>query len=1017
MPRADVTRTERLSLALFFGLAGSVHALNVDRAVSQYGHTAWRLTDGVFQGAPHALTQTRDGYIWIGTEVGLVRFDGVRFVPWVPPAGEALPDTVIVSLAGARDGSLWIGTGSGISHWGNGHLVNYPAIAGRINALVEDREGSIWMAKSRPRDESGPLCRVKNGEARCFGKADGISLAWAQTLVDDRHGGLWIGATAGVCHWSPASADSFLSEKLKHLQGSTGVEGLALAANGALLVGIGQTGAGAGLQSIVSGAWKPYAVPGIDASSLSVTGLFVDRDEALWISTVNEGLYHTGRGSTDRYRQADGLSSDTVRSFYEDREGSMWTVSERGIDRFRELPVSTLSKREGLMADVVGSLFSSPNGTLWLASGQWLVSLREGKFLATNAANGLPGSSVTSIFEDRAGRLWAGVDSELAAMQGGHLRLIKRQDGTAIGMVTAIAQDTQGNVWALATGKPRNLFRIQDLAVREMIPQSAGSISLVADRTDGIWLGDAGGNFRRYRSGKFDVVVASDGEGRVQDLLAAADGSVWGATPKGLIRWKEGRRARLDHSNGLPCDGAFSAVDDDAGALWVYATCGMLRVSRDELRKWWEHPAATIAVTVFDVFDGAAPGRTPFGPAAMKGPGGRLWFTNENVAQFVDPTRVPRNSVPPPVHIEEVIADRKRQAPIDNMRLPARTGDLQIDYTALSFVVPQKVRFRYRLEGRDETWRDSGTRRQAFYSDLSPGPYRFRVIACNNDGVWNETGASWSFRVTPAYYQTVWFRLLCLALAVLALWAAYQVRMWQIAASLNARFDERMAERNRLAGELHDTFLQSVQASKMLADQAVAEQQMDAAHLRQTIEKLSRWLGQATLDGRAALNFLRKSTALKNDLAEAFRHAAEASRYGGSTQFALSIEGESREVHPIVRDEVYRLGSELIRNSFQFSGADLVTMKIGYAQDLTVRVGDNGKSSRNSMTGSHVFEDLQRRAARIGGQVRAIGHVPELEIELKVPGRIAFHDFSRNGFLARVANRLWSLRKQFGGKK
>ncbi len=947
--------------------------------------------------------------------MGLIRFDGVRFVPWVAPAGEALPDTVIVSLAGVRDGSLWIGTGAGLSHWTNGHVVNYPAIAGRINAIVEDREGTIWAAKSRPRDESGPLCRVKNGEARCFGKADGIAFTWAETLVDDRHGGVWIGTTVGVCHWKPGSVTNFFEDRLKHLQGNTGVEALALKADGTVLVGIGQSGTGFGLQSIVSNAWNSYAMPDTDASSLSVGGLLIDRDSATWISTVNDGLYHVRAGTTDRFRQADGLSSDTVRGFYEDREGSIWTVSERGIDRFRELPDSTLSKREGLSADVVGAVFPSPGGTLWVSNGQSLVSLRDRKLSVTGAKNGLPGSSVTSLFEDHTCRLWAGVDAELAVKENGHFRLLRTPDKKAFGMVTAITEDTEGNIWALATGKPRNLFRIRDLAVQEMIPQATGTISLAADRVAGIWLGDRTGNLRRYRSGQADLLAAGD-QGPVQGLLAGSDGSLWGATPKGLVRWKDGRRARLSRTNGLPCDDVFSLVEDDAGSLWLYAACGMLRISSGELRKWWEHTDANIAVTVFDVFDGAAPGRTPFSPAAIKGPGGRLWFTNDNVVQFVDPKRVQHNSVPPPVRIEAIVTDRNSHAPTENMRLPSRTRDLEIDYTALSFVVPQKVRFRYRLEGRDESWRDSGTRRQAFYTDLSPGPYRFRVIACNNDGVWNEEGATWAFIVTPAYYQTIWFRLLCAVAAALALWGFYQMRAWQIAAGLNARFDERMAERNRLAGELHDTFLQSVQASKMLADQPVSERQMDATRLRQTMEKLSRWLGQATSDGRAALNFLRKSTALKNDLAEAFRHAADASRPASSTEFVLSVEGESRDVHPIVRDEVYRLGSELIRNSFQLSGADRVTMKIGYSPDLTVRVGDNGNRDWALAAGSRGLAEMQRRAIRIGGQVRVVGYSLDPEIELKVPGRIAFHDFARNSFLAQAANSLRGLRRRFGGK-
>jgi signal transduction histidine kinase len=248
--------------------------------------------------------------------------------------------------------------------------------------------------------------------------------------------------------------------------------------------------------------------------------------------------------------------------------------------------------------------------------------------------------------------------------------------------------------------------------------------------------------------------------------------------------------------------------------------CGLAAIAQAELQKWWDQPDATLKVRVLDLLDGVQPGSAPFQGSARTADG-RLWFANGSMLQMIDPSRLAYNSVPPLVHVEELFADQKRYAADGLLRLPAMTRDLEIDYTAPAFAVPQKVRFRYRLDGRDVVWQDPGTRRQAFYSDLRPGRYRFQVIASNEDGVWNETGASLDFSVAPAWYQTTWFRLACVLLAVLIIWSVYRLRMRQVARALGARFDERLAERTRIARDLHDTLLQTIQGSKLVVDDAL----------------------------------------------------------------------------------------------------------------------------------------------------------------------------------------------------
>jgi signal transduction histidine kinase len=420
-----------------------------------------------------------------------------------------------------------------------------------------------------------------------------------------------------------------------------------------------------------------------------------------------------------------------------------------------------------------------------------------------------------------------------------------------------------------------------------------------------------------------------------------------------------------------------------------------MALAMDELDKWWTQPDAHVNPRVLDVFDGAQPGLSPPQPQATRSSDGRLWFANNSVLQMVDPSRLSRNPLPPPVLIERVIADQKIFPTVSDLSLPALTRDLEIDYAALSFVIPEKVRYRYKLEGRDSDWQEAGTRRQAFYSDLRPGQYRFTVIASNNDGLWNDVGATLNFSVAPAWYQTNWFLLLCAAAALFLIWSIYRLRVRQIARAFSIRFDERLAERTRVARELHDTLLQTVQGSKMVADDAL-EQNGDPAHLRRVMEQLSTWLGQAVNEGRAALSSLRTSTTEKNDLAAALRRATDSCVVHGSIEPTFSVVGDAKDMHPIVRDEIYRIGFEAIRNACTHSEASHVEVELRYERDLVVRVKDNGKGIDSDIVSggkeAHFgLKGMRERTARIGAEFTLNTSVDSgTEIILVVPGGIAY---------------------------
>jgi len=1000
--RSNIPRRHFLCLFSLFFAASSVWAVDPNSRLSQYSHTAWRTRDGVFSGTTTGnISQTTDGYLWIGTTGGLVRFDGIRFVLWSPPAGERLLSSNISALLGARDGSLWIGTHSGLSRWKDGDLINYPDPNGLIVDIQEDSNGTIWVSRSQLDDEKGSLCEVADTKLRCHGKSDGVPPLNDGPLLCDARGNVWIGGSSMLTRWKPGSSSTYAIKGLESGGDFPGVQALANGPDGSLMVGMTRPGATLGLQQLVDGVWKPFVARGLDGRNLAIDALFLDREKALWIGTSAEGLYRVYDGTVDHFQGADGLTGEAVYSFYEDNEGDVWAVTSGGLDRFRDFQVTSFSIREGLKADAVQTVLASRNGTVWVGNFATLDTLHDGNISSIGRKEGLPGEHPSSLFEDHAGRLWVGVDSELSVYEKGKFTRIRRGNGSPVGRAVALAEDKDGDLWIESYAPPRSLLRIHDFKVLDDLrpPGMPYAASLTADPEGGIWLGLVNGDLARYRSGQLTTYNFDLGQSdsRVRRVEVRPDGTVLGATPVGVIGWRNGKKQILSSRNGLPCDFIYTLISDKANTLWLYTQCGLIAVGSDDLQRWWEHPETTLKVRIFDVFDGAQPAIVFNQPSASLSLDGRLWFANGTVLQMVDPTHIGGNSVPPPVHVEEVIADRKNYSPGKDLRLPPLTRDLEIDYTALSFVVPQKVRFRYRLEGRDAAWQEPGTRRQAFYSDLRPGKYRFRVIACNNDGVWNEAGAMLDFSVAPAWYQTNWFRALCIILGGGIICATFRLRVLRISRAIAARFDERLAERTRMARELHDTFLQTIQGSKLVADQALRPS-TDLIEMRRAMEQLSAWLGQATQEGRAALNSLRTATTRTNDLAEALRRVTEDGLIPSSMTVTFSVVGDAREMHPIVRDEIYRIGYEAIRNACTHSGASRLQVELRYADELALRVLDNGTGidpaiADRGKDGHFGLHGMRERAARIGGKLTLVSSSNSgTEISLVVPGGIIFRE-------------------------
>ena len=976
----------------------SIWAINPSRSITQYGHTSWLRKDGAFPGIPRQIVQTTDGYLWIGTTEGLVRFDGIRFVPWTPPSGEHLASSRINSLLAARDGSLWIGTTLGLSVWRNGHLTNIAGDAGVVPSIIEARDGSIWFVLYRPHGPVLPLCQVVGSGMHCLGPAHGVPEDNYTSLYEDDDGSFWLGGEKGLVHWSSRGARAFVPATAQRSEVSAVVNSIARSGNGSLWVSVEGTGKGRGLQRFTDGVWNEVQLPVPHNASLEIVRIYVDREKALWISTEDQGIFRIFGNKIDHFTHSDGLSGDLAIAFYEDRESNLWVTTAKGVDMFRNLPVISFSVNEGLKSGEIDGVYAAHDGSVWAGGMGAFYILNHGQVTSVDKAAGMPGDLATSFFQDSQGTMWIGVDKTLTVYHGGRFKVIHRRDGSPMGMVSGMAEDSEHNIWVRTIGSHASLVRIHDFVAQEDFPPpgTPAGRRVAADPRSGIWLGLTEGTIEHFTNGHADTYhFPHDSNTRIEQISVNPDGSVLAASPPGLIGLKDGRQLTMTTHNGLPCSTVYSFVSDNHGDLWLGMHCGIVRIPADDMQQWWNNSGTVVHTTIFDASDGAQPDVVPFQSGAVKSADGLLWFAASALLQMIDPDHLETNTLPPPVHIEQIVDDRQNYEPRDGLRLPPLPRHLEIDYSALSFVDPQKVRFRYMLEGKDGGWQDPGTRRLALYNDLGPGKYTFHVIACNNDGLWNETGAAFAFSITPAWYQTLVFQVVCAALAMLLLFAIYRIRVHQIATALSASFDERLAERTRLARELHDTFLQTVQGSKMVADDAL-DPGADETRMRQALAKLSRWLGQAVDEGRAALHSLRVSTVEKNHLSEALHRATEDHQLPASMIVAFSVIGDPRDVHPIVRDEIYRVGYEAIRNAAAHSRGSRLEIDIHYASDLLLRVRDNGLGidpdlADKGREGHFGLQGMRERAARIHGKLSIVSSANTgTEVVLVVPGIVVY---------------------------
>jgi signal transduction histidine kinase/ligand-binding sensor domain-containing protein len=1032
-----VVRT--LSICTFLlSLVAAAGALNPDRDIHQLAHRSWGEKDG-YPGRAQALAQTTDGFLWIGSDIGLFRFDGVHFERYVPSSGGQLPKDRVHSLRALPDGSLWIaygtyGKGNKICVLRNGNVKCYgkaDGVTANPTAIVHDREGTIWA-----NTDTGVI-RFNGTRWEHVGKdwnfPEDVPRVTSVALFVDSRGTLWVGVNHTVLYLKQGSkrfepTGTFAGYSTSIAEAPDGTIWLADSDSYVRAISTSVSAKSAAMIKceIETPIGTPPKCPSEDPLVVkirTVNDLIFDRNGSLWMTTDSFGLGrvpHPERlrnqpisknsDALQEFASKDGLSADNCNPILEDRERNIWVATRDGLDQFRDTPLVPTVLPTSIIQIAIAP---ADGGDIWVACSWNYVARIHGD----SGDVSLVPFEAFKPYRDPAGVTWI-MSNSLGQWKDGKFRRVAQSPDGLSGSFGAwqVAGDKLGTLWAFSDGYgffSLDHYRWKAWATPPEVAKQRVA-DMFSDSTGLIWVSTYEGDIITMDKGNVvDYPLNPDSPVRyVRAFAEHAPQEIWAGGAGGLVLINKGhfrviRPAALDSLEDVT-----GIVDAGSDGLWLNTAGGVIHVSSDEADRALQDPSYRFQGERFDSFDGL-PGQTqaidPF-PKAIQGTDGRIWFTATKGVAWVDPKNIPRNAVPPPVSITSVSADGSHYLRLAGLQFPARTANIQIDYSALSLSVPERVRFRYKLDGIDKGWQDVDTRRQAYYSNLGPGSYQFRVIACNNDGVWNEAGAILDFSILPAYYQTTWFRLLCGAAFLLLLWALYQLRLQQLRHQFTIGLEARVNERTRIARELHDTLLQSFQGAVFQFQAARKLLLRNADNAMQVIDEAIQAAEEGITEGRTAIHDLRPEPAAQRDLPELLkatgRELADTHQSNGNTPtFGVIVEGRQRDLSLMFQDEVYRISREVIRNAFAHAVASHIEVEIRYDQDqLRVRIRDDGKGmdpktlADGGQPGHWGISGMRERAQRIGSRLDFWSEVGAgTEVQLMVPAAMAYEKRRHKG--------------------
>ena len=978
-------------LYLLLGVAHGCWAAAPRPLLSEYTHTAWTAVDGAPTGATK-FAQGDDGWLWVATPTGLFRFDGVHFERVTQVYGHALATSNIMALTTAPDGALWVGDRvGGVSVFRKDGAQTYTEAGGLqpvgVMHIEVAPDGAVWAAMRDGVAVLAPGAR----RFEYLPPTAGLPALGVFQILFARDGTTWIGTNIGA-YFRPRGESRFRPSWPRE-----GRVALAEAPDGAIWAQdfqhsyykVRRTAPPAG--TVIK--------PDMDGSSLRYDGR--GTQWVLHADALERRVKGAGPAAPDqRLSQLNGISGPMLSTSFQDREGNLWISTSQGIDRLRPNRLTTMPGKVRLQFP---ALMTGPEGDIWVgdyAGDVW-------RYDADGPRQREVAGEITAAHTAQDGVLWLGGTAGVKRRApDGAVTTFGFPDDVKGLRVHALQQDRHGALWAsFSAGK--GVYRLEHgrwvksgglRGISELL-----TTTMALDGQGDLWLGHLRSEISVVGDGGVRRLGAAHGLELGTVLALHADGQrMWVGAENGVALYRDGGFVALAGERGERFRGVSGIVRMPDGDLWLHGAEGLYRIAAASLDAWSNNPRALLAFERFDARDGMqghAPQLRPV-PSLLRARDGKLWYATTSSVGTIDPANILRNRLPPPVRIVAVLAEGARhpvsEAGPHSLALPQGTRDMQIDFTALSLSIPERVRMRYRLAGLDRDWQEPVGRRAAYYTNLAPGKYRFEVIASNEDNLWNTAGAALDIEIAPTFVQTGWFKLLLAGLALLLLYIAYALRIRSLTRRMQERLQERLAERTRIARALHDTLLQSVQ-SLLLSFDAHSRLLKEGTQERTRLDQTLNLAEQLLVEGRDQIMDLRAS-ASPEELGLALEQFGKGLAEHRAHQFEMRVRGAPHRLQPGVQDEIYAIAREALFNASRYADAGKITLVLEYgAGGLTLRVDDDGRGLDDSVAaaghrpGHWGMVGMRERARNLGGTLD-IDSAPGAgtQVKLHVPARKAY---------------------------